>query len=158
MCVCAYPRVEFPRRLTRRPYLLSKRRHCRVERTTKEPASRVLRSHTHIHTGLLCIYVTILIQWRHVDWHLYCYWSMGSSICHFCTTKNQMLVLRFRYSGIFKQHFTFVIDFDIQICVHSFVTFEVKVQGFFIPVQSVGNICHTIFSWKPTTTWNMLNN
>ena len=57
LCVCAYPRVEFPCRLTRRPYLLIKRWHCRVERTTKEPASRVWRTHTHRHTGLLCIYV-----------------------------------------------------------------------------------------------------
>ena len=76
MCVCAYPRVEFPSRLTRRPYLLSKRRHFRVERTTKEPASRVLRTHTHIHTGWLCIFVTLLIQWRHLDRHLYCFLSM----------------------------------------------------------------------------------
>ena len=74
--MCAYPRVKFPSRLTRRLYLLSKRRHCLVERTTKEPASRVLRTYTHIHTGLLCIFVTLLIQWRHVDRHLYCYWSM----------------------------------------------------------------------------------
>ena len=44
MCVCAYPGVEFPSRLVRRPYLLSKRRHCPVERTTIEPASRVLRT------------------------------------------------------------------------------------------------------------------
>ena len=76
MCVCAYPSVEFPSRLTRRPYLLSKRRHCLVERTTKEPASTVLRTHAHIHTGLLCIYVSLLIQWRHVDRYLYCYLSM----------------------------------------------------------------------------------
>ena len=38
--------------------------------------TRLLYRHTHTHTGLLCIYVTILIQWRHVDRHLYCYWSM----------------------------------------------------------------------------------
>ena len=57
VCVCAYPRVQFPSRLILMPYLLSKTRHCRVERTTKEPASEVLRTHTHRHTGLLCIYV-----------------------------------------------------------------------------------------------------
>ena len=33
-------------------------------------------THTHTHTGLLCIYVPLLIQWRHIDRHLYCYWSM----------------------------------------------------------------------------------
>ena len=64
--VCAYPRVEFPSRLTRRPYLLSKRRHCPVERTTKEPASEVLSTETHTHTRLLCIYVHLLIQGRHL--------------------------------------------------------------------------------------------
>ena len=46
LCVCvrAYSRVQLPRRLILKPYLLSKRRHCRVERTTKEPASGVLRT------------------------------------------------------------------------------------------------------------------
>ena len=44
-----------------------------LERTTLEPASRVLSTYTHIHTGLLCTYVTLLIQLRHVDRHLYCY-------------------------------------------------------------------------------------
>ena len=35
----------------------------------------------HLHTGLLCIYVPLLIQWRHVDRHLYCFLSMLSTIC-----------------------------------------------------------------------------
>ena len=37
-----------------------------------------VHKHTHTQTGLLCIYVHLLIQWRHVDRHLYCYWSMLS--------------------------------------------------------------------------------
>ena len=47
MCVCAYPGVEFLCRLIRRPYLLSKRRHCRVERTTIDPAFAYINTHTH---------------------------------------------------------------------------------------------------------------
>ena len=44
VCVCVYPRVQFPSRLILKPYLFSKRRYCRVETTTKEPDSGVLRT------------------------------------------------------------------------------------------------------------------
>ena len=109
MCVCAYPRVEFPSRLTRSPFLLSKRRHCRVERSTKEPASRVLRTHTHTHTGLLCIYVTLLIQWRHVDRHLYCFWSMD------CPFKFSDVWRELIYDLIIKQLKLVPVDCEISI-------------------------------------------
>ena len=58
VCVCAYPRVEFSSRLILKPYLLIKRRYCRVERTTKRTGLRSLAYiNTHTQTGLLCIYV-----------------------------------------------------------------------------------------------------
>ena len=47
LCVCVCVPIQESSSIVdslRRPYLLSKRRHCRMERTTIEPASRVLRT------------------------------------------------------------------------------------------------------------------
>ena len=58
--------------------------------------------HTHIHTGLLGIYVTLLIQWRHVDRHLYCYWSMRMPYC--CIVTNpwpDANILQFRVVPVY---------------------------------------------------------
>ena len=94
MCVCAYPRVEFPSRLILRPYnLLSKRRHCQVERTTKELDSVLsslayINTHTHRVIVYICL-VYLLSQWRHVDQHLYCYWSILTTLSR--TTKNRLI-------------------------------------------------------------------
>ena len=82
MCLCVYVRKT----LKAGSLVVLSTRQCRLLlnkyglRVSLLGNSTLGWAHTHRHTGLLCMYVPLLIQWRHVDRHLYCYWSMMEGI------------------------------------------------------------------------------